>query len=206
MINRYGGWMDTNVVTPVAPNRCRVTFDWWLEPAALERLQAEHNQQRQQRVGDSSVKAVAIAAAETSAAATSSGSRGGIGPLEFTHPGAAELASVRESLASSHQVQVRSVQGCKSAGFWGWGARPDIPVHVRLLHRLYHLKPSRLKTWVCVTRFRLGWRNQLTGPAGMLLSSRGPCSTSTSCCTPRWLGGGAAAVQLGTELMQVLQK
>lgn len=31
MINRYGPWMDTNVVVPLAPDRCRVDFDWWID-------------------------------------------------------------------------------------------------------------------------------------------------------------------------------
>ena len=32
MINRYGPWMDTNVVQPTSPTTCTVRFDWWLEP------------------------------------------------------------------------------------------------------------------------------------------------------------------------------
>ena len=32
MINRYGQWMDTNVVRPTGPTTCTVRFDWWLEP------------------------------------------------------------------------------------------------------------------------------------------------------------------------------
>lgn len=32
MINRYGPWMDTNVVHPTGPDSCTVRFDWWLEP------------------------------------------------------------------------------------------------------------------------------------------------------------------------------
>ena len=31
MINRYGPWMDTNIVMPEGPERCTVRFDWWLE-------------------------------------------------------------------------------------------------------------------------------------------------------------------------------
>ncbi|KAK6942438.1 Rieske [2Fe-2S] iron-sulfur domain [Dillenia turbinata] len=31
MINRYGPWMDTNLVIPMGPNRCRVVFDYFLE-------------------------------------------------------------------------------------------------------------------------------------------------------------------------------
>ena len=32
MINRYGSWMDTNVVRPAGPATCSVRFDWWLDP------------------------------------------------------------------------------------------------------------------------------------------------------------------------------
>ncbi|KAI3974508.1 hypothetical protein MKX01_018001 [Papaver californicum] len=31
MINRYGPWMDTNLVLPLGPNKCRVIFDYFLE-------------------------------------------------------------------------------------------------------------------------------------------------------------------------------
>lgn len=31
MINRYGPWMDTNLVIPLGPNKCRVIFDYYLE-------------------------------------------------------------------------------------------------------------------------------------------------------------------------------
>ena len=31
MINRYGPWMDTNVVTPTGPNTCVVHFDYFVE-------------------------------------------------------------------------------------------------------------------------------------------------------------------------------
>ncbi|KAM6597820.1 hypothetical protein CsatA_008344 [Cannabis sativa] len=33
MINRYGPWMDTNLVLPLGPNRCQVVFDYFLEPS-----------------------------------------------------------------------------------------------------------------------------------------------------------------------------
>jgi choline monooxygenase len=32
MINRYGPCLDTNLVLPVAPDRCRVVFDFWFAP------------------------------------------------------------------------------------------------------------------------------------------------------------------------------
>ncbi|OWM89049.1 choline monooxygenase, chloroplastic [Punica granatum] len=31
MINRYGPWMDTNLVLPLGPRKCRVIFDYFLE-------------------------------------------------------------------------------------------------------------------------------------------------------------------------------
>ena len=46
-INRYGPWMDTNVVVPTGPESCTVHFDWWLEDhlchdtALIERSIAE---------------------------------------------------------------------------------------------------------------------------------------------------------------------
>lgn len=30
-VNRYGRWMDTNIVWPVGPNECIVEFDWYVE-------------------------------------------------------------------------------------------------------------------------------------------------------------------------------
>ncbi|BBN06543.1 choline monooxygenase [Marchantia polymorpha subsp. ruderalis] len=32
MINRYGPWMDTNLVLPVSATQCRVVINWFLEP------------------------------------------------------------------------------------------------------------------------------------------------------------------------------
>lgn len=32
-INRYGQWMDTNIVWPINENKCRVEFDWFVESA-----------------------------------------------------------------------------------------------------------------------------------------------------------------------------
>lgn len=31
MINRYGPWMDTNLVLPLGPRKCQVVFDYFLE-------------------------------------------------------------------------------------------------------------------------------------------------------------------------------
>ncbi|KAK2358713.1 choline monooxygenase, chloroplastic [Trifolium repens] len=33
MINRYGPWMDTNLVLPLGHNKCQVIFDYYLEPS-----------------------------------------------------------------------------------------------------------------------------------------------------------------------------
>ncbi len=35
MINRYGPWMDTNVVLPDGPNRCTVQFEYWLDKSLV---------------------------------------------------------------------------------------------------------------------------------------------------------------------------
>jgi choline monooxygenase len=34
MINRYGPWMDTNLVLPLGHDRCEVVMEYWLDPAA----------------------------------------------------------------------------------------------------------------------------------------------------------------------------
>jgi choline monooxygenase len=36
MMNRYGPVLDVNVVVPTGPESCRVLFDFWFEPEALE--------------------------------------------------------------------------------------------------------------------------------------------------------------------------
>ncbi|OVA07519.1 hypothetical protein BVC80_37g5 [Macleaya cordata] len=43
MINRYGPWMDTNLVLPLGPNKCQVIFDYFLE-ASLKDDKAFINQ------------------------------------------------------------------------------------------------------------------------------------------------------------------
>lgn len=32
-LNRYGQWLDTNIVYPLGPERCRVLFDWYAHPS-----------------------------------------------------------------------------------------------------------------------------------------------------------------------------
>ncbi|KAJ4845750.1 hypothetical protein Tsubulata_032863 [Turnera subulata] len=32
MVNRYGPWMDTNLVLPLGPRKCQVIFDYFIEP------------------------------------------------------------------------------------------------------------------------------------------------------------------------------
>lgn len=44
MINRYGPWMDTNVVLPLDSARtdaCQVIFDYWLQPGTLRQAAAD---------------------------------------------------------------------------------------------------------------------------------------------------------------------
>jgi choline monooxygenase len=36
MLNRYGSWLDTNLVLPLGPSRCRVVFDYFCEPALAQ--------------------------------------------------------------------------------------------------------------------------------------------------------------------------
>ncbi|KAK9269209.1 hypothetical protein L1049_000979 [Liquidambar formosana] len=36
MINRYGPWMDTNLVLPLGPSKCRVVFDYFLETSVKD--------------------------------------------------------------------------------------------------------------------------------------------------------------------------
>ncbi|KAK9097804.1 hypothetical protein Syun_024849 [Stephania yunnanensis] len=36
MVNRYGPWMDTNLVLPLGPNECQVIFDYFLEAAFMD--------------------------------------------------------------------------------------------------------------------------------------------------------------------------
>ncbi|CAN6451082.1 unnamed protein product [Victoria cruziana] len=38
MINRYGPWMDTNLVVPTGPSKCQVIFDYFLESGSKTRL------------------------------------------------------------------------------------------------------------------------------------------------------------------------
>ena len=46
MINRYGAWMDTNVVQPTGAATCTVRFDWWLDP----RLAGDADTVQQERI------------------------------------------------------------------------------------------------------------------------------------------------------------
>lgn len=34
-INRYGKWMDTNIVWPIGPNQCEVLFDWFVDESII---------------------------------------------------------------------------------------------------------------------------------------------------------------------------
>jgi len=36
MVNRYGRWLDTNVVLPLSANECEVVIDWWCEKEMSE--------------------------------------------------------------------------------------------------------------------------------------------------------------------------
>ena len=41
MFNRYGRWMDVNVVRPLSAVECEVVMDWWCEPGMSERERSE---------------------------------------------------------------------------------------------------------------------------------------------------------------------
>lgn len=36
MINRYGPWMDTNLVLPLSATKCRVIFDYFIDPSVVD--------------------------------------------------------------------------------------------------------------------------------------------------------------------------
>ncbi|MEW6277181.1 MAG: SRPBCC family protein [Candidatus Eremiobacterota bacterium] len=36
MLNRYGPWLDTNLVLPLSPTRCRTVFDYYVEPDRMD--------------------------------------------------------------------------------------------------------------------------------------------------------------------------
>merc|ERR1712224_916379 len=36
MINKYGPWLDTNVVVPTGERTCKVIYDYWLEAETLK--------------------------------------------------------------------------------------------------------------------------------------------------------------------------
>ncbi|GBF97413.1 hypothetical protein Rsub_09579 [Raphidocelis subcapitata] len=107
MVNRYGPWMDLNVVTPLDTNRCRVDFDWWLEGGELRRRAEE-----QAAAVDGGAGAAAAAAEALRGGWAGAG--GGAGRLELTAPEAAGLPFVVESLRSSHTVQVEDVSLCEA--------------------------------------------------------------------------------------------
>jgi hypothetical protein len=91
--------MDTNLVTPLTGkdvDRCKVTFDYWLDADALQ-------------------QAAASSTTTTSGSSSSSSNPGGqegmAAGMNLVSAAAVEAALesqfVRDSLASSHQVQVR---------------------------------------------------------------------------------------------------
>jgi hypothetical protein len=91
-----GPWMDTNLVLPLTGrevDRCRVVFDYWLEADALQ-------------------QAAASTTANAADADASSSSGGGLeasaGCLADAVRSALQSQFVQDSLASSHQVQVRA--------------------------------------------------------------------------------------------------
>ena len=44
MLNRYGPWLDVNIVRPISPNQCRVDFHWYMDRSVAAELSAEELQ------------------------------------------------------------------------------------------------------------------------------------------------------------------
>lgn len=55
MLNRYGPWLDTNVVVPTAPDRCKVIFNYFLDksnPSATDEAWVEASLKDSNKVQD----------------------------------------------------------------------------------------------------------------------------------------------------------
>ena len=111
MLNRYGPWLDINVVTPLTPTTCRVDFDWFLETRALEGMLANGGggggAERDGRGAHSKEGQTTTATTTTRSDAKSS-------QLEFCHADAAKLEFVQTSLASSDLVQREDIALCEA--------------------------------------------------------------------------------------------
>ena len=44
-INRYGRWMDTNIVYPMGPNKCIVEFEWYVEQDMIGNIEKEEEKE-----------------------------------------------------------------------------------------------------------------------------------------------------------------
>ena len=44
-INRYGKWMDTNIVYPLGPDKCIVEFEWYVEEDMIGNIEKEEEKE-----------------------------------------------------------------------------------------------------------------------------------------------------------------
>ena len=44
-INRYGQWMDTNIVYPIGPDKCIVEFEWYVEEDMIGNIEKEEEEE-----------------------------------------------------------------------------------------------------------------------------------------------------------------
>eukprot|EP00879_Flechtneria_rotunda_P002614 GHRR01002816.1.p2 GENE.GHRR01002816.1~~GHRR01002816.1.p2 ORF type:complete len:227 (+),score=105.34 GHRR01002816.1:54-683(+) len=132
MINRYGPWMDTNVVLPLSgdsADRCRVIFEYWLDCNALHQAALSTHIHLQQPT-----------AVQRSADSTSSSTSG-----DAVLAAARQSQFVQESLASSHKVQEEDIALCEavqtglkepSYGVGRYAPGPEAPMYH--FHTLYY--------------------------------------------------------------------
>lgn len=110
-----GPWMDTNLVLPLsgkAVDRCKVVFDYWLDADALQQAAASFDS------GNSG---------SSSSSSGGGGGEHGQGGFDVGFRAAVQAALqsqfVQESLASSHQVQVRPSLddlSCAAGSYYGF--------------------------------------------------------------------------------------
>eukprot|EP00878_Enallax_costatus_P036372 GHUV01040836.1.p1 GENE.GHUV01040836.1~~GHUV01040836.1.p1 ORF type:complete len:414 (+),score=106.34 GHUV01040836.1:946-2187(+) len=128
MINRYGPWMDTNVVVPLtgsSTDRCKVIFDYWLEADALQQAAAS----------------IEPGIAHSSSSSSSRNGKSLRGVVDL----AMRSEFVSSSLASSHQVQEEDIALCQavqlglqepSYGVGRYAPGPEAPMYH--FHTMYY--------------------------------------------------------------------
>ncbi|WIA32975.1 hypothetical protein OEZ86_006137 [Tetradesmus obliquus] len=146
MINRYGPWMDTNVVLPYSgssTDRCRVVFDYWLDAAAVQ--QAAATVQGSSSSSSSSSSADRDSSCSTGGGSAAGSSSGGSLADAAVVATARQSAFVRDSLASSHKVQEEDSALCEAVqlglqepayGVGRYAPGPEAPMYH--FHRLLY--------------------------------------------------------------------